>query len=72
MIVVAWLASLAVVATFAYSSHTDKMLPFHIVNVVAGVILIPINIIIGASFGAFIGAVFGLASLNYLIRNFPR
>lgn len=69
MLLLGWVTSIVVVSVFAWSSHKNNMRPFHYVNLVAVWILVPVNIVLGASFGAFISLAFGLSSANYFRKH---
>lgn len=64
-----WLCGCAILGTFLYANLTDEYEPFNWTNVVTALYLVPLNIIRDASYGAFLGFGFAVASLIWLVRH---
>lgn len=66
--IVGWLAAVIIVVYFYKASHSGEYREFHWVNLICGIILIPVNIMLDVGFGAFLTAAMAFGSVIYFYK----
>lgn len=67
--VIGWVTAVVVIASWFYASWKHRYRQFDYVNVVSSVILVPVYLVEGASFGAFLSLAYGIASVVSLVKH---
>lgn len=63
-----WIAALVLIGSFGIASMTGRYHQYEVVNLLTSFILMPANIAMGNSFGAFISLAYGTFSAVHLAR----